>query len=144
MGRHHDLEGIPGSWGLTSGCGARCGERSRLTPSLCLLRPSQHPNPPVLRLHSSTRWELMAPVFLSENEFKKEQGGVLHKGWVGRVLRIPLWGLFSSRYRHAAGASAAAHRGRPRPLYSSLRLPRPSDTSVRLWRELRHSQAERF
>lgn len=64
----------------------------------------------------------MAPVFLSENEFKKEQGECPW-GWVGRVLRIPSGAYSAPRYRHAAGASAAAHRGRPRPLYSSKGFP---------------------
>lgn len=57
--------------------------------------------------------ELMAPVFMSENEFKKEQGEC-SLGLTGRGLSTVHWGSVNSRCRHAAGTSPHSDRGRPR------------------------------
>lgn len=108
-----------------------------LTASLSFLPP---PSTQVRQFYVSIQppvGELMTPVFMSENEFKKEQGECALGGRGGAQ-------------RHLLGLSAPAHShvGDPRFIRQGGRttgapqeLCRGQDTSARLWREWALGQA---
>lgn len=150
MGTPHDLlgrEGIAGPQG--------CPDASPAASQLCLwttwevrreqlaslplsLSPPTLPSTQTRQFYVSIQppvGELMAPVFMSENEFKKEQGEC-SMWWAGRALRTSSGAHSAPPYGHAQGASVPADRGRPHSLWLQQKLHRGQDPSVRPWREL--------